>query len=147
MPAIQSNPQNGFVLSARSKERLGGVHRSLARIVHRALQLSTIDFAVLEGRRSLDRQQLLYESGATRTMNSRHLTGHAVDLGAWVGGSLRWDWPLYEKINQAMQLAAVELNTPVEWGGDWQSFRDGPHFQLPWGDYPILRQAQDEGAK
>ncbi len=136
MTAIQSNPENRFILSARSAERLGGVHKTLAAIVRRALQLSTIDFAVLEGRRTLERQKLLYQSGATRTLNSRHLSGHAVDLGAWVGGSIRWDWPLYENINQAMQLAAAEQNVPVEWGGDWQSFKDGPHFQLPWEAYP-----------
>ena len=154
MTAIQSNPQNGFLFSARSQERLGGVHPDLARMVRRALQLSAIDFAVLEGRRSLERQTLLYESGATRTLNSRHLSGHAVDLGAWVGGSLRWDWPLYEKINQAMQLASAEISAPVEWGGDWHSFKDGPHFQLPWGEYPILRTSrlrsvapQDEAAQ
>jgi len=152
MTAIQSNSQNGFILSARSSERLGGVHKYLARMVRRALQLSTVDFAVLEGRRSIERQQRLYDSGATRTLNSRHLTGHAVDLGAWVGGGVRWDWPLYEKINQAMQLAAAELDLPIEWGGDWQSFRDGPHFQLPWADYPVLHPSrlatlalQDEG--
>jgi peptidoglycan LD-endopeptidase CwlK len=147
MTANQSNPQNGFVLSARSRERLAGVHKDLAHIVHRALQLSAIDFTVLEGRRSIERQTLLYENGATRTLNSRHLSGHAVDLGAWVGGGIRWDWPLYETINQAMQLAAAEFCLPVEWGGDWQSFRDGPHFQLPWSDYPILRQDQDKGAQ
>ncbi len=157
MAANQSYPQNGFKLSPRSSERLAGVHKDLARIVRRALQLSTIDFSVLEGRRSLERQTLLYASGATKTLNSRHLTGHAVDLGAWVGGAVRWDWPLYENINQAMQLAATELCVPVAWGGNWQSFKDGPHFQLPWGAYPILRPSrlpqnksgvapQDEGA-
>jgi peptidoglycan L-alanyl-D-glutamate endopeptidase CwlK len=144
MTANQSNPQNGFKLSPRSSERLASVHKDLARIVRRALQLSTIDFSVLEGRRSLERQALLYASGATRTLNSRHLSGHAVDLGAWVGGAVRWDWPLYETINQAMQWAATELGVPVEWGGNWKNFKDGPHFQLPWEAYPILRQAQDE---
>ncbi|PHS25972.1 MAG: hypothetical protein COA84_06895 [Robiginitomaculum sp.] len=144
MTANQSNPQNSFKLSARSSERLAGVHKDLARVVRRALQLSAIDFTVLEGRRSIERQTQLYESGATRTLNSRHLSGHAVDLGAWVGGGVRWDWPLYETINQAMQLAATEQCVPVEWGGDWKNFKDGPHFQLPWDTYPILRQAQDE---
>ncbi len=139
-----SSHKNSFSLSPRSSERLAGVHKDLAFVVRRALQLSTVDFAVLEGRRTEERQQLLYQSGATRTLNSRHLSGHAVDLGAWVGSALRWDWPLYDKINQAMQLAAVETNVPLEWGGAWKSFRDGPHFQLPWEAYPILRQAQDE---
>ncbi len=134
----------GFQLSARSKERLAGVHMDLARIVRRALAFSPVDFTVLEGRRTDERQQLLYQSGATRTLNSRHLSGHAVDLGAWIGGAVRWDWPLYEKIAHAMQMAAAEQDVSIEWGGDWRSFRDGPHFQLPWKDYPVSRQAQDK---
>ena len=133
---------SGFSLSARSSERLGGVHEDLAKVVRLALILSTVDFTVLEGRRSAARQKQLYQSGATRTLNSRHLSGHAVDLGAWVAGGVRWDWPLYDKIALAMQSAAVKLGVPLEWGGDWKSFRDGPHFQLPWADYPVLRQDQ-----
>ena len=69
-------------------------------------------------------------------MNSRHLTGHAVDLGAWVGGTVRWDWPLYHKIAAAMKQAAKEEGVYLDWGGDWSNFPDGPHFQLNWGKYP-----------
>ncbi len=138
-PCPPASPR--FRLSARSAERLASVHKDLAQVVRRALQLSAVDFTVLEGRRSPARQQQLYQSGATRTLNSRHLTGHAVDLGAWVAGGVRWDWPLYEKINHAMQQAAAELGVPLEWGGDWKSFADGPHFQLPWRDYPAARPA------
>jgi peptidoglycan L-alanyl-D-glutamate endopeptidase CwlK len=68
-------------------------------------------------------------------MNSRHLTGHAVDLAAVVGTEVRWDWPLYDKLSGFMKAAAKELNIPIEWGGDWK-FKDGPHFQLPWKEYP-----------
>ncbi|WP_245680676.1 M15 family metallopeptidase [Veronia pacifica] len=70
-------------------------------------------------------------------MNSRHLTGHAVDLGAWVSGEVRWDWPLYYRIADAVKAASIELGIPIEWGGDWKSFPDGPHFQLPWAEYPV----------
>lgn len=69
-------------------------------------------------------------------MNSRHLTGHAVDLGGMVGGVVRWDWALYHKIADAMKAAAAELNIPIECGADWVTFPDGPHFQLPWKQYP-----------
>jgi peptidoglycan L-alanyl-D-glutamate endopeptidase CwlK len=69
-------------------------------------------------------------------MKSRHITGHAVDLGAYVGGSVRGDWPLYNKIAIAMKAAAIELQIAIEWGGDWKSFKDGPHFQLRWEEYP-----------
>ena len=94
------------------------------------LRLSEIDFSVIEGLRTKERQAELVKAGASRTINSRHITGHAVDLAAVVGGEVRWDWPLYEKIAKAMKQAAYELNINIEWGGDWKSFKDGPHFQL-----------------
>lgn len=125
-----------FRLSNRSLGRLAGVHSDLFRVVERAIQITPIDFAVLEGLRSEARQKVLFDSGASSTMNSRHLTGHAVDLGAWVDGKIAWDWPLYHKIAAAMKQAAAEKGVPIEWGGDWKSFPDGPHFQLPWREYP-----------
>jgi peptidoglycan L-alanyl-D-glutamate endopeptidase CwlK len=69
-------------------------------------------------------------------MNSRHLNGCAVDLGAWFAGTVRWDWPLYYKIAFAMKEAAKELNVDMEWGGDWRTFKDGPHYQLSRKVYP-----------
>lgn len=113
-----------------------GVHADLVSVVHRAIQLTTIDFVVLEGLRTRTRQLQLVKSGASQTVNSRHITGHAVDLGALVDGDVRWDWPLYYKIAEAMKTAALELNIPIEWGGDWESFKDGPHYQLPRSEYP-----------
>jgi len=126
-----------FFLGERSLKRLDDVHEDLVRVVKRAISLTVVDFAVLEGRRALKRQQELYAAGATTTLNSRHLTGHAVDLGAWVGHELRWDWPLYHQIAAAMKHAAELENVPLEWGGDWHGFPDGPHFQLPWKEYPV----------
>jgi len=125
-----------FKLEPTSLLRLQGVHPDLVKVVERAIQLSEIDFTVLEGRRTKERQAELLKAGATTTMNSRHLTGHAVDLGAFVGGEVRWDWPLYHKIAAAVKQAAKEVGVPIEWGGDWKSFKDGPHYQLPWKDYP-----------
>jgi peptidoglycan L-alanyl-D-glutamate endopeptidase CwlK len=84
----------------------------------------------------MDRQRSLFNSGASQTLNSRHLTGHAVDLGAWVDGGIRWDWPLYDRIANAMKRAANAEKVPIQWGGDWTSFKDGPHFQLPRDKYP-----------
>ena len=125
-----------FVLSKKSLDRLTGVHPDLVRVVKRAIEITTVDFAVLEGVRSKARQEQLVKAGASQTMNSRHITGHAVDLGAYVSGSVRWDWPLYHKIADAMKQAAAELGVPIEWGGDWRTFKDGPHFQLPHKEYP-----------
>lgn len=124
-----------FKLSQKSLDRLSGVHPDLVAVVKRAIEITEVDFAVLEGVRSKARQEQLFKAGASTTMNSRHLTGHAVDLGAYVG-QIRWDWPLYDKIALAMKAAAIELQIAIEWGGDWKKFKDGPHFQLTWEAYP-----------
>jgi peptidoglycan L-alanyl-D-glutamate endopeptidase CwlK len=125
-----------FKLSAKSLSRLEGVHPDLVKVVHRAIENSTVDFAVLEGLRTPERQQQLVKAGASLTLKSRHLTGHAVDLGAIVGGQVRWDWPLYYKIAEAMKDAARDLKVPITWGGDWTMFKDGPHFELYRKTYP-----------
>jgi peptidoglycan L-alanyl-D-glutamate endopeptidase CwlK len=130
-----------YTLSARSNSRLIGVHPDLVRIVRRAIQITDVDFTVLEGVRDIGRQKELVASGASTTMNSRHLKaangyGHAVDVAPVVNGSVSWDWPLYHKIAKAMKQAAKELRVAIEWGGDWKTFKDGPHWQLPWKQYP-----------
>ena len=125
-----------YSLGVRSKTRLKGIHPDLAKVVEKAIQLTTVDFTVLEGVRDPIRQKKLVESGASQTMNSRHLTGHAVDLGAWVDDQVDWSWPLYHKINAAMQEASKLVGVPIEWGGNWTKFKDGPHFQLPRKEYP-----------
>ncbi len=125
-----------YKLSQRSKDRLKNVHPDLVKVVEHAIEITTVDFAVLEGLRTPERQKVLKDAGASQTLNSRHITGHAVDLGAWVDGEVRWDWPLYNQISKAMKAAAAELKIPIEWGGDWRTFKDGPHFQLPRKEYP-----------
>ena len=118
-----------FRLSTRSRRNLAGVNPALVRVVERALELTDVDFMVIEGLRTPERQKQLVKAGASTTLNSRHLTGHAVDLAAWVG-QIRWDWPLYHKIAEAMKAAAAEQGTAIVWGGDWKTFKDGPHFEL-----------------
>ncbi len=125
-----------FRLSARSRDRLKGVHPDLVRVVERAIQLTGVDFMITEGLRTPARQAELKRAGASQTLNSRHLTGHAVDVAAWVDGDVRWDWPLYPRIASAFKQAARELNTPIIWGGDWARLRDGPHFELDRKAYP-----------
>lgn len=125
-----------FTLSTRSLNHLEGVHPDLVRVVKLAIQSSEIDFVVLEGLRTKQRQSQLLKAGASQTMNSRHITGHAVDLGACVGKEVRWDWPLYHKIAKVMKQAATDLNVPLVWGGDWRTFKDGPHFELDRKTYP-----------
>jgi len=122
--------------SARSEKNLVGVHPDLVRVMRRALEIAPVDFMVIEGLRTVERQRQLVAKGASQTMRSRHLTGHAVDIAPVVGGAIRWDWPLYDRLAVAVKQAAREVSVPVEWGGDWATFKDGPHWQLPWAQYP-----------
>jgi peptidoglycan L-alanyl-D-glutamate endopeptidase CwlK len=146
-----------FKLSQRSINNLKGIKPQLQDVVSRAIQLTEVDFVVIEGLRSIARQQELVNQGASQTMNSKHITGDAVDLAAWLG-TIRWELPLYFKIAEAMKQAAIENNIAIRWGGAWsvndirtysetmehayeaylalrrsqgrRAFIDGPHFEL-----------------
>ena len=118
------------------RTRLTGVHPDLVAVLERALATSPVAFRITEGLRTLARQRRLLAAGATRTLRSRHLTGHAVDVAALVGSQVRWDWPLYGQIAAAVKSAAAELRIPIVWGGDWKTFRDGPHYELDRRHYP-----------
>jgi peptidoglycan L-alanyl-D-glutamate endopeptidase CwlK len=124
------------VLGQRSLSRLEWVHPDLVRVVKKAAAMSSLDFTVLEGLRSLGLQKQLVADGASKTMNSRHLTGHAVDLAPMVRGTIRWDWPLFHQLAVVVKDAAKAENVPIQWGGDWRTFKDGPHWELPWKQYP-----------
>lgn len=125
-----------FQFGSTSLRRLEGVHCDLVALMKHAIATSPLDFTVLEGRRTLARQKQLLAAGATTTMKSRHLTGHAVDVAPLVNGKVRWDWPLYHKLAEHIKKCAAEMGQKVEWGGDWRTFKDGPHWQLPWKQYP-----------
>lgn len=127
---------SSFRFSQRSESRLQGVHPDLVKVTRRALELSPVDFGITEGLRSQERQKQMVAQGSSQTMNSRHLTGHAVDVVAYVGSDISWEMPLYQQIAQAFKQASAELSIPVEWGGDWTTLKDGPHFQLPFAQYP-----------
>jgi peptidoglycan L-alanyl-D-glutamate endopeptidase CwlK len=145
-----------FVLGGQSGANLRGVHDDLVRVVRRAITITRVDFAVIEGVRSVTRQAELVKSGASKTLASKHITGDAVDLAAWVGGRHSWDWPLYYDIAEAVRDAAIMEDVKLRWGGVWdrclndlasdleddvasyvkrrkalgkQAFIDGPHFE------------------
>ena len=123
--------------STRSLNNLKGIHPCLRRVMDQALQESPLDFIVIEGLRSVERQKELVASGASKTMNSRHITGHAVDIVPIGPNGPRFDWPLYHQVAPTIKRVAKELDVDLEWGGDWKTFKDGPHFQLSWEKYPV----------
>lgn len=132
-----------FQLGTSSRRNLQGVHPDLVRVVERAISLTDTDFAVIEGLRTLERQRQLVAAGASQTLNSRHLTGHAVDLGAYVGGRIAWDWPLYHLIADAMRAAVIVEQVPLRWGGVW----DRPLLELGVGPQGIEQSVADYVAR
>lgn len=120
-------------LNARSRKALVGVHPDLVRVVELAAERCTVPIVVTEGRRDQERQAMLVAAGKSWTLNSRHLTGHAVDLVD--ADNFGYEAPDMEQIAQAMKDAAAELKVPIVWGGDWKS-RDTPHFELCRRAYP-----------
>jgi len=123
-----------YKLGTRSMQSLSGVHPDLVDVVKLAITITGVDFTVIEGIRNINRQRELYKAGKSTTMNSRHITGHAVDMVPW---PVDWeDLERFEVMAEAMKLAAEELKIPIVWGGDWKSFYDAPHFELDRKAYP-----------
>lgn len=127
----------GFKLSLRSEKALKGVHPALVKVVRRAIANSTVDFRVNEGRRSLAQQKINVRKGVSKTLKSKHLTGHAVDLIPLVNGRDSWAWPIYYRLAPFVKTAAKAEGVVVTWGGDWKSFKDGPHWELNPAKYPM----------
>jgi peptidoglycan L-alanyl-D-glutamate endopeptidase CwlK len=123
-------------LTDRDLNRLKGVHPDLIAVVVRAAEITAVPFTVLEGVRSAKRQKQMVAAGSSKTLKSRHLTGHAVDLAPLENNKPSWAWPLYYRLAPGVKTAAVEIGVEIEWGGDWTKFKDGPHWQLPWSSYP-----------
>ncbi len=133
-----------FTFSKRSMANLKGVHEDLTKIMVEAITTSPIDFGVSCGLRTKDEQRELVREGKSTTMNSRHLTGHAVDIYAYIDGAANWEMPNYKTIADHVKSIARKNDVALEWGGDWESFPDGPHFQLSWGSYVEESEIPDE---
>lgn len=147
-----------FKLSTRSLKNLEGVRQELVEVVQFAITVTKVDFGVIEGLRTVERQRELVAAGASKTMNSKHIKGHAVDLMAYIGSRASWELNLYDDIADAMRLGAIEVGVPIRWGAAWnipdirewdgsmqdamdyyvderraqgrRPFIDGPHFEI-----------------
>lgn len=147
-----------YKLSQRSLDRLEGVDERLVAVVKQAITTTKIDFGVIQGMRTLEMQKELVAKGASQTMKSKHLTGHAVDLMAYISGRGSWELNLYDDIADAMKEAGDALGVRLRWGAAWhvndlrkwegtmeaamngyidlrrsqgrRPFIDGPHFEL-----------------
>ena len=147
-----------FKLSQRSLDKLEGVHPDMVKCVKSAIEYTKVDFGVICGMRTEEEQKELVAKGASKTMRSKHLTGHAVDLMAYLGSRASWELNLYDDIADAMAQASKEHNVPIKWGAAWsigniaqwnsgmegamnsyidlrrsegkRPFIDGPHFEL-----------------
>jgi peptidoglycan L-alanyl-D-glutamate endopeptidase CwlK len=123
-----------YKLGKRSLQNLSGVNPDLVEVIKKAIEITDVDFTVIEGLRGIERQKQLYKDGKSTTLNSRHITGHAVDMVPW---PVDWDdLERFEVMSEAMKASASELDIDIVWGGDWKGFYDGPHFQLDWEAYP-----------
>lgn len=125
-----------FKLSQRSENNLKGVHPDLVKLVRATLANSPYDFGITEGLRSLEQQKANVAKGASQTMNSRHLTGHAIDFVVYLGKDITWDWKYYQAVSAAFKEQAKKLGIPIVWGGDWKTLKDGPHIELARSTYP-----------
>lgn len=108
-----------FKLSGRSQSKLEGVDPQLVEVVEKAITLTKVDFGVIEGLRTEEKQKELVAAGASQTMKSKHLHGHAVDLMAYVNGRGCWELNVYDEIADAMKEAAYELDVMIRWGAAW----------------------------
>lgn len=122
-------------LNTRSKNNLKGVHPVLINIVNKAVEIITEDlpeysFVITSGVRTLEEQKKLLAEKKTKTLKSKHLTGHAVDIAVVINGKITWDIKEYKKLADKFKEAANELNADITWGGDFKTFIDGPHFEV-----------------
>ena len=125
-----------YSFSPKSLERLSTVHPLLQRLFKGAIETSPYDFSITEGIRSVERQRYLVDTGKSTTMNSRHLSGKAVDIAVFIDGKVTWDFDKYKEVARHIKDTAHVMNIPIAWGGDWVSFKDGPHFELDRKAYP-----------
>ncbi|RPG31826.1 MAG: M15 family peptidase [Muricauda sp. TMED12] len=134
-----------YKLSSRSMSKMDGVDQDMIDVVCRAIELTTVDFGVIQGMRTIEEQEALVAKGASQTMKSKHLEGRAVDLMAYLAGKGSWELSIYDEVADAMKAAAIELGVPIRWGAAWHidDIRewDGT-MEEAMNDYIDLRRSQ-----
>ena len=134
-----------FKLSQRSIDRMDGVDERLVRVVQRAIELTEVDFGVIQGLRTIEEQEALVAKGASKTMKSKHLDGYAVDLMAYIGSRGTWELNVYDEVADAMKQAAQEEGVALRWGAAWHihDIRDWEGtMEEAMNDYVDLRRSQ-----
>lgn len=119
-----------YRFSNRSLKNLKGVDAKLVILAGLMLNISPYDFVITEGLRTRERQKFLVKTGKSQTMNSKHLTGHAIDIAILINGKVTWEYKYYKEFAYEFKKLAKFLNFNVTWGGDWKSFIDAPHFSI-----------------
>lgn len=114
----------------RSTSNLIGVHKDLVNVMRESIKESPHDFIITQGLRTAAQQKELFDRGASRTLISRHLTGHAVDIAIIQNGKAVWEFPLYQEVAGHIKDVASAMEVALVWGGDWRGLRDGPHYEL-----------------
>lgn len=118
------------IFGAASALKLSTVHPDLQRVFKEAISDAPYDFSITCGIRTKEEQKKLFDAGKSTTMKSRHLTGNAVDVCVIIDGKASWNFEHYSNLSVHILKKAKELGIPVVWGGSWESFKDGPHFEL-----------------
>ncbi|WP_340222098.1 M15 family metallopeptidase [Fusobacterium nucleatum] len=119
-----------FSFSKASLDKMNGVNSKLVILMKEAIKNSPYDFKITEGLRTVERQKELVKTGKSKTMNSYHLKGKAVDIAVLIDNKITWDFKYYKKVADHIKEVARKLGYVITWGGDWKTFKDGPHFQI-----------------
>lgn len=123
---------------------LKSVHPDLARVVRLAADSLPFAVQIIQGERSAAQHAANVKKGVTMTTRSRHVKSNnkagvacAVDMAPLLGRTIPWQRAdLFKAMDVAMKAAGRALGIPIQWGGDWKTFKDLNHWQLPWAKYP-----------
>ena len=127
-------------LGKKSLEILSTCDNRIQKIIHEAIKVT--DFTVIEGTRSLERQQQLFKEGKTKIDGIQSKGKHnydpslAIDIAPY---PIDWnDTKRFFYLAGVVKALAISMGIELRWGGDWdsdddftdQTFNDYSHFEL-----------------